>query len=214
MATVILAQSQTLLRDGIRKFLVARTGVEIVGEVEDGPSAVRLAKDLAPDVLVMDQLLRGLNALDATLVLRRDVPKVRTIILLAAHDKQLAPLALAAGASGVVLTEEPLDVLAVAIESVLKRGRYMSAELAEIVLDDVVASHGGASPTRALSSRERQVLQLLAEGHTTRDAAEILHLSPRTIEAHRRRIVEKTGARSLAHLTKFAIRHGLTSVES
>jgi len=210
MVSIVLAHRLRMLREGIREFLCMR-GCTVMDEADNGLDAVRLAVSRSPDVTVFDTALPRLNGLDATLELRRAVPQSRTVLLLGPEDELLAAKALRVGVSGLVLTSGPLEELVTAVERASRGGRYVSARLAETVLDDVAS---GAGQDHDLTLREREVLQLLTEGGSTREIAGALHISPRTVESHRKSVVNKLRVHSVAGLTKYAIRHRITSLET
>jgi DNA-binding NarL/FixJ family response regulator len=211
MNTVVVAHRFRLLREGICEFLSADCTIAVVGEAPDGLEAVRLARSLSPDVIVLDAVLPCLNGLDAIVEIQRDAPGTRVLLLLAPEDAPRAAAALRAGASGLVLTTGPLADLVSAIERVCKGGRHLSPGLAEHLIEDVARGKGESSS--ALTHREREVLQLVSEGGSTREIAGRLHISPRTVEVHRRRVMAKLGLRSLPDLTKYAIRNRITSLD-
>jgi DNA-binding NarL/FixJ family response regulator len=207
---VLLADDHTLVRAGVKALLVRIPGVEVVGEAANGREALRLMKGLAPDVALMDIAMPELNGLDATAHAARDHPGVRVIIVSMHASEPYVQEALAAGAAGYLLKDADLDELERAIRSVMRGGRYLTPAVSRHLIG---GSRGGASAEAprggALSARQREVLQLVAEGRSTREIAERLHLSVKTVESHRAQLMEKLQIFEVAGLTRYAIRTGL-----
>ena len=215
---IIIAHRHRLWREAVVRALGAHPGLEIAAEVEDGTSLVRLACELKPHVAVIDISLPQLNGIAATGALRHAGSEAEVILVLSHHQWTLAAEALKAGVRGLVLNEARLEDLVSAIRRVAVGRRYLSPPLAELIIDDVAGGlrgdNGPAAPRTVLTSREREVLQLLSEGHPTKAVGNALHLSPRTVETHRCKIMRKLGLRSVAALTKYAIREGLTALDT
>jgi len=214
---VLLVDDHKIVRDGLRSLLAKQSGIEVVGEADNGRDGVRLVHDLSPDIAVMDIGMRDLNGIDATRQLTADCPGTHVIALSMHSDRQYVSAMLAAGADGYLLKDSAFDELASAIRTVCEGRKYLSQGIAGIVVDDLVRRIGGdtgsVGPAAALSGREREVLQLVAEGCSTKEAAARLHLSVKTVETHRRQIMEKTGIFNVAGLVKYALREGLASLE-
>ena len=212
---VLLADDHGIIRQGLHSLLEKEPEVEVVGEAEDGREALSLARELAPDIVVMDITMPNLNGVDATRQIIGEFPKVKVIALSIHSNRRFVSEMLKAGASGYVLKECLFDELACAIRAVAGGGSYLSPRITGVVVDDYVGhlSAESDSPLSVLTEREHEVLQLLAEGRSTKQIALELHVSAKTIEANRRRIMEKLDVRSIAELTKYAIREGLTSLE-
>ena len=219
MATrILLADDHAMMRAGLRQLLEALPGVEIVGEANDGRAAVRMAAEARPDVVVMDIGMADLNGIEATRQIRAAAPGGPRVIALSAHcDRRFTTEMLKAGASAYVLKDSAFGELALALKAVMADQVYLSPAVAEAVVGDYAGGGTADSPASAfakLSPREREVLQLMAEGKSTKEVARHLHVSAKTIETHRRNLMEKLDTHTVAELTKYAIREGLTSVET
>jgi two-component system, NarL family, response regulator NreC len=210
---VLLVEDHTLVRSGIRSLLEASKDVEVVGEAGDGRQAVEVAMRLKPDLVLMDVAMAGLNGIDATRQITNAAgPDVRVLILSAHGDEQYIFEALRAGARGYVLKSAAVKELTQGIREVLAGRTYVSPSLAGVVLNDYARRAQGearGSMTGKLTPREREVLQLIAEGRSSVEVAGVLCISARTVDTHRQNIMSKLGIRSIARLTRFAIRHGL-----
>lgn len=210
---VLLAEDHTILRQGLVALLSNQPGIEVVGEVEDGREAVAAALRLNPHVVVMDLSMPGLNGVDATRQIKKEAPKVFVLILsMHAGEEQVRP-AIRAGASGYLLKGSGLSDLVAAIRAVAAGEGFLSPTVAKILLRDAQGDDEGGSPGSAgpLSSREREVLQLVGEGKSSPDIAKLLHLSVKTVEGHRARIMSKLDIHDVAGLVRYAIRVGLVS---
>ena len=189
--------------------------MEVVGEAENGHEAVRLCKQLKPEVVVMDVGMPELNGMDATRQCLAENPGVKILALSMHTDRRFASGMLQAGASGYLLKDAAFDQLIEAIRAVAAGKTYLSPAITEVVVDDYVSrlASGATGAFSVLSTREREVLQCLAEGQSTKEIAESLHVSAKTIETHRQQIMNKLDLHSVADLTKYAVREGLTSLE-
>ena len=215
MATkVLIADDHQILREGLCALLRTIPGVAVLGEAGNGRDAVTLARRLCPDVVLMDISMPGLNGIDATREIRASLPQVRVIALSVHSDRQSVVDMLEAGAQGYVPKECTLDELAGAMRTVMTGNVYLSPGVSTLVVDEYVRHPrpGPADASPALTPREREVLQLLAEGHSTKEIASRLTCGVKTVETHRAHLSAKTGLHSIADLTKYAIRHGLTTV--
>ncbi len=216
MTTILLADDHVILREGLRAQLNGIEGMQVVGEAGDGRQAVKLAEKIKPDVVVLDISMPLLNGIEAARQIRKAVPKTRIIMLSMHSDRQYITEALKAGASGYILKKESLKELVGAINSVLKGKIYLSADVEDTVLSDYVTqlqSANSATSSSLLSNREREVLQLIAEGRTSKDIARALYVSPTTVDTHRKNIMKKLGIHTIASLVKYAIQHGIISIE-
>jgi DNA-binding NarL/FixJ family response regulator len=212
---ILLVEDQRLIRTGIATMIGVESDMEIVGEADNGRSAVELSQTLSPDVVLMDITMPELNGIDATrqIALQDNAPK---IIALSLHsDQRSVADALKAGASGYVVKDSAIEELKLAIRAVFAGRVYLSPQISGAVLHDYRRCvGGGASPEfAALSAREREVLQLIAEGKSTKEIAAALYVSKKTIDTHRAHILSKLQVTSIADLVKYAIREGLTSAD-
>lgn len=212
---VLVADDHKILREGLRSLLESQDDMEVVAEAEDGRTAVGLARELKPDVVVMDVAMPDLNGIEATRQIVADSPNVAVIGLSMHSDRRFVAGMLSAGAYGYLLKDCTFDELVEAIRSVVAGRRYLSPAVTGVVVDDYVRrlTKEESVPCSVLTAREREVLQLLAEGKSTKEMASQLHVSVKTIETHRQKIMEKLGLHSVAELTKYAIREGLVSLE-
>jgi DNA-binding NarL/FixJ family response regulator len=188
--------------------------MEVIAEADNGRKAVRLALELAPDVVIMDIAMPELNGIEATRQIIAALPRIKVIALSMHADKRYVMEMLKAGGSGYILKDNAYEELARAIRTALKNQTYLSPQVTETVIGDYVqmALAASGSAFSLLSAREREVLQLLAEGNSTAQIAERLCISVKTVETYRQHIIEKLDIRSIAELTKYAIREGLTSL--
>ena len=212
---VLLADDHRMVREGIHKLVEQCRDVEVVGEAEDGFAAVRLAEELSPDVVVMDLSMPNQNGLDAARHILEKQPQVRIIVLSMHADRRFVLEALKAGAQGYLVKANAFEELLKAIATVSAGRTYLSPEISDVVVKEYVAqSTNAAAPTAfsVLTSREREVLQLVAEGMAMKEIGQRLDVSVKTIETHRQRIMEKLSLHSVAELTKYAIREGITSL--
>jgi len=216
---ILLADDHGIIRQGLRSLLEEQPDIEVVGEAEDGRVAMQLVRELAPDIVIMDITMPNLNGVDATHeIVVSKFPKVKVIALSIHSDRHFVANMLKAGASGYVLKECLFDEFVQAVRTVAAGGTYLSSRITGVVIDDYVkrlstTPESQLATLAILTDREREVLQLLAEGKTTKQIALELHVSAKTIEANRRQIMEKLGVHSVAELTKYAVREGLTSLE-
>ena len=212
---VVLADDHAIVRDGLGRAIQQENDMEVVGQAEDGHATVDLARELAPDVIVMDISMPDLNGIEATREIRRETPDVKVIALSMHSAKRYVTEMFKAGAAGYLLKDCDFDELARAIRTVAEGKTYVSPSISNVVVEDMV--HGdeqiGSNAFSILTQREREVLQLLAEGKTTKQIALRLHISPKTVEAHRLRVMNKLNIDNVAQLTKYAIQEGLTSAE-
>jgi DNA-binding NarL/FixJ family response regulator len=214
-AKILLVDDHKIIREGLRSLLEDQLGLEVVGEAENGRKAVQLSRDLGPDVVVMDISMPDMNGIEATRQIVTDLPGVKVIALSMHSDRRFVTGVLGAGASGYLLKDCAFEELADAIRTVLAGEVYLSSGITGIVVRDYLnqLSSTETSTPDALTAREREVLQLLAEGLATKQIAASLHVSVKTVETHRRQIMERLNIYSVAELTKYAIREGLTSLE-
>jgi DNA-binding NarL/FixJ family response regulator len=210
---VLIADDHPVFCAGVRSILDRQSDVEIVAEVEDGLEAVEATRTHKPDVVVIDVSMPGMNGLDATLHITGEMPGAKVLCLSVHSDPSFVDAALRSGAHGYLVKECLPEELVSAIHAVVAGGIYLSPSLGDAVLASYRAGRCEFSTLSGLTPREREVLQLLAEGQSAHDIAERLHVSVKTVGTHREHLMHKVGTRSLAGLTKFAIREGLTSAE-
>ena len=215
MIRVLLADDHKILRQGLRTLLEQEEDIHIVGEADNGRSSVKLAGELAPDVVIMDVAMPDLNGIDATRRITEVEPKSRVLALSMHSDSHYVKGMLQAGARGYILKDCAAEELTRAIRTVMAGQVYVSPGVTGAIVDDYVRQLSATEVNEAatLSHREREVLQLLADGGSTANIAAELHLSVKTIETHRKRIMDKLGLRSIAELTKYAIREGITTLD-
>jgi len=213
---VLLCDDHQIVREGLRVLIEKQPDMEVIEEAQSGEEAVRLVRDLLPDVVVMDIAMPDLNGIEATRQILGKAPGVKVIALSMHSDRRFAVQMLKEGASGYLLKDCAFEELANAIRAVAMNRVYLSPKIAEIVIKDCVrlSPQTGFSAFSLLSPREREVLQLLSEGNTTKEIAFRLRVSVKTIETYRKQIMDKLNMHSIAELTKFAIREGLTSLET
>lgn len=210
---VLLVDDHKIIRDGLRAILEKQPEMHVVGEAAEGHEAIALALAVCPDVIVMDLSMRGLNGVDATARIVSERPDIKVIGLSMNSDRRYVLAMLAAGAVGYLLKDAASDELIRALQTVAAGQTYLSPEITGIVIDRAVNASLPAE-AGALSTREREVLQLLAEGCSSKDIGARLHIAVTTVETHRRQIMDKLKLRSIAELTKYAIREGLTPLGS
>lgn len=212
---ILLADDHQITRSGLRALLEQQPNMTVAGEADNGRLAVRMAAELKPDVIVMDINMPELNGIEASRQIKAELPDIKIIALSMHSDKRYVAGMLKAGVSGYLLKNCAFDELVAAINSVVRHQSYLSPAIADTVMKDYASILEGAdqSTTSLLSSREREVLQLIAEGMSTRDISERIHVSIKTVETHRQQIMRKLNAKSVAELTKIAVREGLTSLE-
>jgi DNA-binding NarL/FixJ family response regulator len=211
---VAIIDDHTIMREGLRALLSQEADIKVVGEAADGRRGVQLVEDLRPDVVVMDVGMPDLNGIEATRRIKSRAPSVKVVVLSMHSDKRFVREMLLAGALGYVVKGSPLGELVAAIRAAAANRMYLDAETTDIVAEDYASQLSAThdSGTAMLTSREREVLQLVAEGVHTKDIASRLGVSVKTALAHRRRTMNKLGLDSVADLVKFAVREGLTSL--
>ena len=212
---ILIVDDHRIMREGLRALIEKQGGMSVVGEAEDGRRAVELAIELTPDIVIMDVTMPNLNGIEATRQIRAALPETRVIALSMHSDQRFIKGMFDAGAKAYLLKEGAFDEMAQAIRAVRKGEAYLSVRLQDGVIQTFVVNSGakGATPnTSVLSAREREVLQLIAEGKSTKEIATILGVGIKTVETHRRQIMIKLQMGSVAELTKYAIRQGLTTL--
>jgi DNA-binding NarL/FixJ family response regulator len=219
---LLLADDHTLVRGGIRALLNQIDGVQVVAEANDGREALELIENVHPDIVLMDIAMSGMNGLEATMRATRDHPDLRIIILSMHTNEEYVLQALRAGAVGYLLKDAGIAELEIAIEAVKRGETYLSPPVSKHVIADYVRRVGADAsgqelesqpPLERLTMRQREILQLVAEGHTTQEISQILSISAKTVETHRMQLMERLNIHDIAGLVRFAIRVGLISAE-
>ena len=213
--TVFVADDHAVVRDGLRVLLEAQQDLRVVGDAADGRSAVKLVAELRPDVAIMDVAMPGLNGIEATRQICESCPGVRVIILSMHSTSEHVFRALRAGAFGYLLKESAGEQVVNAVRAVHQGHRYLSQRISDQVIDDYARQREAAeveSPLARLSPREGEILQLVVEGKSSAEIADILSLSSKTVETYRSRLMQKLDIGDLPSLVKFAIKHGLVSM--
>jgi DNA-binding NarL/FixJ family response regulator len=212
---ILLVDDHQMMREGLRALLAREPGIEIVGEASDGRTALDLVRRVAPDVVVMDVGMPELNGIEATRQIRAAHERVKVVALSTHADKRYVQRMLESGASGYVLKIAAHEELLRAVTAASRGQTYLSPEIAGAVVERSTNPNGSTdvSAYSTLGAREREVLQLVTEGKTSAETARQMHISIKTVETHRRNIVQKLGLHGTAELTKYAIREGLTSLD-
>lgn len=212
---ILIVDDHKILRDGLRTLLEQQSGLQVVGEAADGLAAIQAAADLKPDLIVMDIAMPGLNGIEASRRILRDNPVIRIIALSMYADRKFVQECLKAGVKGYLLKESAFEELHLAIGRVMQDQLYLGSAITSLVVRDFITHESSlkqGSVFQILTPREREILQLLAEGQTTKAMAGKLGISAKTVETFRKQIMEKLDLHSVAELTKFAIREGLTTL--
>jgi len=209
---ILIAEDHNLLRQGLRSLVSSLPDFEVVGEGRDGKEAVRQAIALAPDLILMDLSMPGMNGIEATTQIKRRMPAVKIVALTAYKTDEYVREALRAGADGYILKDASYDELVMALRSVMGGKKFLSPDVSGHLVETYL--NGGRPETKAapwdkLTARERSILKLIAEGRTNRAAAEFLNVSPKTVEKHRANLMRKLGLRNVAELTLVALESGL-----
>jgi DNA-binding NarL/FixJ family response regulator len=216
MTTIVLADDHRIVRQGLRVLLTAEADFSVIGEADDGREALELVKRLNPDVLVLDLMMPGLNGLEVARQLHKQLPKVGIVVLSMHDDEGFVLEALANGVSAYVLKDSNSSDLVLAVREVAAGRRYLSPPLSDRAIETYqqMAKIGTMDKHETLTTREREVLQLSAEGHTNSEIAARLGISPRTAETHRSRFMHKLGLHSQADLIRYALRRGIIPMEN
>jgi DNA-binding NarL/FixJ family response regulator len=213
--SILLVDDHKIMRAGLRALIEKEKDLKVVGETADGRRAVELARDLSPEVIIMDISMNNLNGIDATRQITAAFPDVKVLALSMHSDEHFVAGMLEAGASGYLLKDCAVEELSLAIRTAVSGNTYLSPPISKVVIRDYVGrlAKGILSPSHLLTSKEREILQLLAEGKTSKEISYSLNLSARTVEAHRREMMDKLDIHSVAELTKYAVRKGITDLE-
>jgi two-component system response regulator NreC len=206
---ILLADDHTVLRSGLRALLSAQADLEVAGEAADGGEALRLAQTIKPDVVVMDIGMPGVSGIDATARIRRELPSTKVLILSMHDDQGYLRQALRAGASGYVLKKAADTELLAAIRAAARGEVFLDPSLAKGFVEDIVLPKAQEPDIPMLSDREREVLHLLARGHTNQQVADRLCIGVKSVETYKARLMEKLGLKGRAELVRYALTHGL-----
>ncbi|MEN8780274.1 MAG: response regulator transcription factor [Desulfobacterales bacterium] len=210
-----MADDHRIVREGLQSLVEKENDLEVVGMADNGRQALMLVRRLKPDVVIMDIAMPELNGIDATRQIVAEVPDVKVVALSMHSEKQFVEGMLRAGVVGYLLKESAFEELIKAIRVVCAGKKYLSPDVTDIVLRDYLSPPDGKDIEQVpdLTLREREVLQLLAEGRAMKEIAKRLNISIKTVESHRKNISTKLNLHTVAELTKYAVRHGLTSIE-
>lgn len=206
---VLIADDHTIIRDGLKLILESQSDIKVTAEADDGLAAIDKARKMQPDVIIMDIAMPNMNGIEATHRIKEENPDVRVVILSMHSTAEDIFRAMQAGALGYLLKESAGTEVVDAVRAVFKGRRYLSRKVDDILIDSYIFDHqrqSTKSPLESLSSREREVLQLVAEGKSSNDIASLLYLSVKTVETYRSRLMQKLGLKDKAGLIKFAIR--------
>jgi two-component system response regulator NreC len=212
---ILLADDHKIVRDGLRALLKNQSGMEVIAEAGDGRSTVQMVQELLPNVVIMDIAMPDMNGIEATRQITATAPNVKIVALSMHSDKRFVAEMLKAGASGYLLKDCAFEELDNAIRAVIANRIYLSPKLADIIIKDYTRLFPKTefSVFSILTFREREVLQLLAEGKTTKEISSSLQISAKTVETYRKQLMDKLDIHSIAELTKYAVREGLTSLD-
>ncbi len=213
---IIIADDHKIIRDGLASMIGREPDLEVVAEADNGREAVRLALDMNPDVVVMDIVMPELNGIEATQQISASNPKIKVVALSMHTDRRFVTRMLKSGASGYLLKDGAFKELAIAIRTVMAGQIYLTPRVQGVVVDEYLHNRDVDESTGlpTLTIREKEVLQLLAEGKSTKEVASHIHVSVKTVETHRQNIMKKLNLSTLAELVKYAIREGLTTLDS
>ena len=213
---VLIVDDHKIMREGLSKLLRNKANINVIGEAENGREALNMTKTYNPNVVLMDVVMPILNGIEATKIILNDSPEIRVIALSSHSAKEYVTGMLGAGASGYILKDCAFDELVQAIESVYSKHTYLSREIADVVVSEYLNNNHVAQRNNPeeLTPREKEVLQLISEGNSTKQIATNLFVSIKTVESYRQRIMQKLNRFSVPELTKYAIRMGWTSLEN
>ena len=214
---ILLADDHRILREGLRSLLAQQPDITVVGEASDGASVVALARELQPDLVIMDVVMPGIDGITATRQIRAECPNTRVIGLSMHSDRRFVSEMVRAGALGYLVKDSAFEELNQAVRSVMANRPYLSAVITGTLVEDFVRQASAqerppASPLQMLTGREQEVLRLLADGKRVKEIAHLLTISAKTVESHRQNIMDKLEIHSTIELTRYALREGLTSI--
>jgi DNA-binding NarL/FixJ family response regulator len=213
---VLLVEDHTIVRKGLRALLEGEPDMQVVGEAEDGRQALNQVQQLLPDVVLMDIGMPGLNGLEATRQIKHQFPKTKVVVLTMHTSAEYVFSVLQAGASGYLVKQAATEEVISAIRAVYQGESFLSPSISTKVIEEYLRRAGkteSVDPYERLTSREREVLQLIAEGHSTQEIATLLYVSGKTVETHRSRLMEKLDIHTIAELTQYAIRKGIIELD-
>jgi DNA-binding NarL/FixJ family response regulator len=211
--SVVLADDHQVVRDGLKTLLEAQADLRVVGSVADGREAVASAAQLKPDVVVMDISMPDMNGVEAARRIHAARAETRIVMLSMHSDAEHVYRALEAGATGYLLKNSAGSELVAAVRAVHAGRRYLTEKINDLVIAGYLGENRATSPLESLSKRERDILQHIVDGRNNRETAELLHISVKTVETYRSRMLQKLGIKNVTELVKFAITHGLTQVK-
>jgi len=213
---ILLVDDHAIMREGLRNLIETKTDMQVVAEADNGRKAIQLVRKLKPDLIIMDIIMPDMNGIDAARQILAERPEIKIIALSMHSDRRFVLGMLKAGVAGFLLKECAFKELTIAIKAAVEDQTYLSPKIASTVIQDYVQriSDKDIATSYTLTVREREVLQLIAEGRSTREIAGNLNISVKTVEARRRQIMEKLNLNTMADLIKFAVREGLTSLEA
>ena len=213
---ILLADDHHLVRAGIRALLNGLPGIEVVAETGDGREAIELVRTHQPNLVLMDITMDGMNGLDATALLLKEFPQLRVIILSMHANEEYVRQALQAGAAAYLLKDAATAELELAVRAVAQGQTYLSPAISRLVVDEYLSGQNEAAsgPLTQLTPRQREVLQLIAEGKTTKQTAALLEVSVKTVETHRAQLMERLDIHDVPGLVRYAVRHGMVHIDS
>ena len=214
---ILLADDHRILREGLRSLLAQQSDVAVVGEASDGDAVIALARELRPDLVIMDVVMPGIDGIAATRQIRAECPATKVIALSMHSDRRFVSEMIRAGALGYLVKDSAFEELHQAVRAVMANRPYLSAVITGTLVEDFVRQTSAAerppvSPLHMLTAREQEVLRLLADGKRVKEIAHLLNISAKTVESHRQNIMDKLEIHSTIELTRYALREGLTSI--
>lgn len=207
--TVLLVDDHAILRSGLKALLATYDDIVVIGEAANGEEAIRKARELAPDVIVMDVMMPGMSGLTALRYILEENPRARVLMLTHYGNKEFVLPLLEAGAAGYVLKQAADTDFVKAVRAVYEGNSYLYPPIAKLVLEAFMAGESGGDPHENLTPREREILILIAQGYTNKEIAEILYISPKTVDVHRTRMMSKLNLHSVAEIVRYAVRRRL-----
>ena len=212
---IVIADDHAIVREGLVALFRKKEGWEVVGQASDGEQAVEICRELSPDVAIVDISMPKLSGVEVIRQLKESHPAIHAVVLSMHSENTIVAEALKAGSRAYVLKSSLFEEITSALLTVMEGGCYLSPEITNVVVEDYLhpTTPGEGRGLGVLTGRERQIVQLLSEGYSVKEAAHHLHISPKTVDATRRKAMQKLDIQSVAQLTKFAIREGLTSIE-